>query len=37
MPSALTPARAAVDSVRAGPKPTNRAERKDRVMTTMSP
>jgi hypothetical protein len=27
MPSAKTPARAAVDSVRAGPKPANRVER----------
>ena len=30
MASAKTPARAAVDSVRAGPKQANRAERKDR-------
>lgn len=29
MPSAKTPARAAVDSARAGPKPANRAERQN--------
>jgi hypothetical protein len=37
MPSAKTPVRAAVDSVWAGPKPANQAERKDRVITIMPP